>query len=142
MRGAGVWSYGLTNLVHITGVATLFGSVLILDLRLLGLWRGVPLAHIEAPTLPLALVGFCIAVLSGGALLATNATEYVGNPFFIAKFALLPVALGNVALVQALPAWRRRHETGARRGPLALIGAVSLASWSGVLAAGRMIGYW
>ena len=40
MRSAGVWSYGVANLIHILGVATLFGSVLVLDLRLLGVMVG------------------------------------------------------------------------------------------------------
>jgi len=142
MRGAGVWSYGLTNLLHIGAVATLFGSVLLLDLRLLGLWRGIALAHIETPTLALAVSGFTVAVVSGAALLVTNATEYIGNPFFNAKFLLLALALANVAIAQALPAWRERHDPGRARGGLALIGGISLVTWSGVLACGRMIGYW
>jgi hypothetical protein len=36
MRESGVWTYGIVNLVHILGVCCLFGSVLILDLRLIG----------------------------------------------------------------------------------------------------------
>ena len=36
MRDNGVWFYGIINLAHILGVAILFGSVVILDLRLLG----------------------------------------------------------------------------------------------------------
>jgi hypothetical protein len=142
MRGAGVWSYGATNLVHIVGVAMLFGSVLALDLRLLGLWRRVPLASIEIPTLPMATIGFCLAVISGFAMLTTNATQYAGNPFLVIKFLAIALGLANVAGAQVLPAWRQRHQAGVRRWPLAVIGAVSLACWSVALAAGRMIGYW
>ena len=57
MRGMGVWSYGLFNLAHILGISTLFGSVLVLGLRLLGAWRRIPLTAITAPTLPLAVTG-------------------------------------------------------------------------------------
>lgn len=142
MRGAGVWSYAVTNLLHIAAVATLFGSVLLLDLRLLGAWRAVPLAHIEKPALCLAVAGFTVAALSGAAMLSTNATEYIGNPFLLLKFVLLPLALANVALARALPGWQRRHDPGAARGTPALVGALSLLTWSGVLASGRMIGYW
>ena len=42
MRDNGVWFYGIINLTHILGVATLFGSVVILDLRLLGVWPDAP----------------------------------------------------------------------------------------------------
>ena len=81
MRDNGVWFYGIINLAHILGVATLFGSVLILDLRLLGFWPDAPLAAISRPTTRMAAAGFGIAVVSGAGLLATKATEYVGNPF-------------------------------------------------------------
>jgi hypothetical protein len=42
MRDNGVWFYGIINLTHILGVATLFGSMVILDLRLLGFWPDAP----------------------------------------------------------------------------------------------------
>jgi hypothetical protein len=145
MRTSGVWAYGVVNLLHIVSVATLFGAVLLLDLRLLGAWPSVPLAAIERPTLTLAGAGFVAAVLTGACLIATNATEYYGNPFLLAKFAAIGLGLANVAGVQFLPAWRRRHETapsvGVRRA-LALVGAVSLGCWLAAVAAGRMIGYW
>jgi hypothetical protein len=54
MRNSGVWTYGVVNLFHILGVATLFGAVLVLDLRLLGLWRTVPIPSIAGPTVPVA----------------------------------------------------------------------------------------
>ena len=49
MRNAGSWSYGVVNLIHILGVGSLFGAVLLLDLRLLGAWRSIPLASIARP---------------------------------------------------------------------------------------------
>lgn len=145
IRGAGVWAYGVINLVHILGVATLFGSVLVLDLRLLGLWRGVPLTLIARPTVPLAAAGFCIAVLSGLCLLSTNATEYVGNPFLLIKFAAIALGLLNIVVLSRFPAWRERdvREPNAKASSqLAVAGGVSLASWLVAVGAGRLIGYW
>src|SRR3954453_16310533 len=86
MRESGVWTYGVVNLIHILGVASLFGAVLVLDLRLLGVWPKVALASVSEPTGGVAATGFTIAVLSGVCLLATKATEYVGNPFLYIKF--------------------------------------------------------
>ena len=57
MRTSGVWTYGLVNLTHILGVGSLFGAVLVLDLRMLGAWRSVPLAAITRPTVPVAAAG-------------------------------------------------------------------------------------
>src|SRR5437773_5017760 len=85
MRESGVWTYGVVNLIHILGVASLFGAVLVLDLRLLGVWQKVSLAAIARPTVPVAATGFAIAATSGICLLATKATDYVGNPFIYIK---------------------------------------------------------
>jgi hypothetical protein len=145
MRGAGVWSYGVVNLIHILGVATLFGSILVLDLRLLGLWPRVPLVFVATPAVPLAIGGFTVAVLSGACLLATNASEYVGNPFLLIKFAAIALGLVNVAVLHVLPPWKER----AARAPadterfwLVAAGGASLLCWLTALAAGRLIGYW
>lgn len=145
MRDAGVWAYGITNLVHIVGIATLFGSILVLDLRLLGAWRRVPLAALASPTVPLAALGFAIAAGSGLCMLATNASEYVGNPFLLVKFPAIALGVANALALSFVPAWRQRavrELTPRERRQLAVFGGVSLASWIGALGAGRMIGYW
>jgi hypothetical protein len=145
MRSSGVWAYGVVNLVHIVSVATLFGAVLLLDLRLLGAWRQVPLAFLEKPTVTLAVLGFAGAVASGICLITTNATEYLGNPFVPIKFAAIGLGLLNVAVVPWLPAWKLRTATvlAPRVGmQLSAAGGVSLACWFAAIAAGRMIGYW
>ena len=144
MRTSGVWTYGIVNLVHILGLATLFGGVLVLDLRLLGLWRRVPLAALERPALWLACVGFALAVASGTALITTNATEYLGNPFLTVKFSAIGLGLLNALVAQFLPAWRARAaDLEPRRSfALAALGATSLLAWLGAVTAGRMIGYW
>jgi hypothetical protein len=144
MRTSGVWTYGVVNLVHILGIATLFGGVLVLDLRLLGLWRRVPLPALERPALSLACVGFALAVASGTALITTNATEYLGNPFLAVKFSAIGLGLLNAIVAQLLPAWRARAaDLPPRRSfALAALGATSLLAWLGAVTAGRMIGYW
>ena len=86
MRSMGVWSYGLFNLAHILGISTLFGSILVLDLRLVGLWRRIGLDTISTPALPLAAVGFTLATLSGICMITANAIDYIGNPFLLIKF--------------------------------------------------------
>ena len=145
IRGSGVWTYGVINLVHILGVATLFGAILVLDLRLLGWRRDVALASIASVTSPLAVIGFCLAALSGVCLLATNATEYASNPFLLTKFAAIAVGLINAIILSRLSGWKARstRELEHReRVQLAMLGGVSLLCWLTALAAGRMIGYW
>jgi hypothetical protein len=145
MRESGVWTYGVVNLLHILGVASLFGSIVVLDLRLLGLWRTVPLAFIAGPTVPVATAGFALAALSGICLIATNATEYVGNPFLLIKFPAIALGVVNVAVLTSLRSWQaigHRELSAPEQRQLAVGGAVSLACWLTAVGAGRMIGYW
>ena len=146
MRGAGVWSYGIVNAVHIVGIATLFGSILVLDLRLLG-WRAArPLHEVAAGTVPVAATGFAIAAVSGVCLLATNATDYAGNPFLPIKFAALAASLVSLVLLHRSRAWRAVRERRAldpgERRRLAIGGGISLVGWAATIVAGRLLGYW
>jgi hypothetical protein len=145
IRGSGVWSYAFINLAHIAGVATLFGSILVLDLRMLGLFSRAPLAAVSVATVPLAATGFGIAAVSGLCMLSTNATEYRSNPFLLLKFGAILAGLINVAVVHRMPAWRQRWtgaSTSRQRRQLAAAGGISLTAWATAVTAGRMIGYW
>ncbi len=145
MRESGPWTYAVVNLSHILGVATLFGSVLVLDLRLLGCWRRIPIAALASATTPVATVGFGIAALTGTALLATKATDYLNNPFFDIKFPAIALGVINVLILNLLPAWRARGTrqlSRAEHRQLAVMGGISIACWLTAVSAGRMIGYW
>jgi len=145
MRESGPWTYAVVNLSHILGVATLFGSVLVLDLRLLGCWRRIPIATLASATIPVATVGFGIAALTGTALLATKATDYLNNPFFDIKFPAIALGLINVLILNLLPAWRargKRELSRAEHRQLSVMGGISIACWLTAVSAGRIIGYW
>jgi len=145
MRETGVWTYGVVNLVHILGVASLFGALLVLDLRLLGVWRKVALAAISEPTVSVATVGFFVAAISGVCLLSTKATEYVDNPFLYIKFPAIGLGLLNVAILKSLPAWKQhkmRELSLREQSTLAVFGGISLFCWLTAITAGRMIAYW
>lgn len=145
MRESGVWTYAVVNLVHILGVATLFGAILVLDLRLLGMWRKVALQAIAQPVVPVAAAGFVVAASSGICLLATKATEYIGNPFLYIKFPAILLGLTNVSVLNSLSGWKRRKSNDLslrEQRQLAVAGGVSLICWLTAITAGRMIGYW
>ena len=145
IRDSGVWTYGVINLIHIIGIATLFGSILILDLRLLGWRRTIGLDSIATLSLPLAVSGFCIAFFSGICMLATNGSDYAGNPFLLIKFTAIALGLVNALVVSRLSAWkamRSRDLLPRELTQLAVLGGLSLLCWVTALSAGRMIGYW
>lgn len=145
MRESGPWTYPLVNLAHLLGVAALFGSVLVMDLALIGAGRRPSLPAIAAAAAPISKAGFLLAVLSGIGLLVSNATEYQGNPFFLVKFPLIALGLGNALVVGRSSAWRalgHRPLTSTETRRLGRLGALSLFCWLSAVAAGRLIGYW
>lgn len=145
MRDSSPWTYPVTNLVHVLGLGTLLGAVLVLDLRLLGLWKHTPLAAIAAAASPVAAAGFTIAIVSGIGLLSANATDYIGNPMLLIKFPAIALGLLNAVAIRRSSAWRAlgtRDLDDAEQRRLRAAGGVSLACWFTAIAAGRMIGYW
>ena len=145
MRESGSWTYAIVNLSHILGVASLFGAIVILDLRLLGVWRQTPLAALADAAVPIAAFGFALAATSGVALIATKATEYLGNPFFYIKFPAVAIGLLNALMLRLSPAWHargKRELSQSENRQLAWMGGTSLACWLTAIAAGRLIAYW
>ena len=145
VRSSGVWAYGVINLTHILGVSSLFGAVLVLDLRLLGFWRNITIAAISRPTVPIAAAGFAVAAASGVCMLATNGTDYAGNPFIYIKFPAIALGLINAAALNFSSAWKARKDrelSPKEISHLKLAGGLSLVCWLTAISAGRMIGYW
>lgn len=145
MRDTGVWTYAIVNLVHIIGIAGLFGAICVLDLRLLGVWRSIPLGMISRPAVNVAGTGLALAAVSGIFLLATKAEEYSHNPFLLPKFVYLALALINLAFLHSTPAWRAHRERELTREEmrgLSVFALLSLLFWLGAITCGRLIGYW
>ncbi len=137
---ASTWTYPAVNAVHIIGLSMLFGAILPLDLRMLGVWRSVPLETMARILVPLAATGFVIAAITGTLLFAVSAVDYAQMDLFLAKMALVALALINAAVLR-FGAWRDvlRAESVTARARLA--GAASLLLWVSVIFAGRAIGY-
>jgi hypothetical protein len=145
MRTSSLWIYPAVNLLHIFGIAALFGGATVIDLRLLGLWPRASLTAITEAAVPVSAAGMLLAVPTGVVLLATKSTEYVGNPYLVIKLIAIAVGLTNVALLNLSPAWKARREReleSHERRRLAVFGGVSLAAWLAAVAAGRLIAYW
>jgi hypothetical protein len=139
-------AYLLVNAAHILGVGLLLGAILPLDLRLLGFFRSVPL-EVVAPFLARAAsVGAGLAVATGLWLFSVKPAEYLANSAFLAKSALLVLALLNVALQHRGGRFARAFAaTGASAGaspPSVRVAALASAVlWLSVLIAGRWIGF-
>jgi hypothetical protein len=145
VRNSGPYTYGIVNLFHVFGIALLFGAIAILDLRLLGAWRTIPVTSLARPAVPVAATGLVLAILTGVVLFCIQATEYYYNPFLYLKLGALVLGILNIAILHSSAAWKAIEEAGGStrgRTQLAAAGLVSLACWISVISAGRMIAYW
>ncbi|MCL1634192.1 hypothetical protein M2650_06045 [Luteimonas sp. SX5] len=140
MRGAGS-AYAVANLVHLLGLTLLLGSMLMLDLRLLGLGRRLPLPEVSRLLTPFAGVGLALQAGSGFALFAADAVPLSGNGAFRIKLAAIALALANAVLFRIR--WSDSLVSWDVSPPLAgrIQAALSLALWLSVAAAGRLIAY-
>jgi hypothetical protein len=145
VRNSGPYTYGIVNLVHVFGIALLFGAIALLDLRLLGAWRSIPARFLAKPVVPVAAIGLGLALITGFVLFSIQATEYYYNPFLYIKLGALAFGIANVALLHVSSSWKAMEAadgSSAGRARLALGGAISLLCWITVISAGRMIAYW
>ena len=139
-----IWSYPLVNTAHIFGVALLIGSVVPLDLRLLGLWGSVPLAPLWAVLTRTAGIGLVVAIIFGALLFITRATEYVASNLFIAKMFLVLLGTANTLMLriptpaQVSPIASNQWKPSTR---LQVAAGISLAAWLSALTLGRLVGY-
>jgi hypothetical protein len=136
--------FPLIESVHVLAICLVVGSILAVDLRLLGIASiNRPLSRVTAGILPLTWGAFAVAVASGGLLFISNATKYLGNGFFIAKLCLIGAAGVNMAIFHFIGAKDlSRWENDARLPlPARLAGGVSILLWIAVVACGRWIGF-
>lgn len=140
LRASGT-AYLLVNAAHILGIALLVGAILPLDLRLLGLFRGVPLAVIGPFLSRAAAWGLGLAMATGFLLFTVRPGHYLDNPAFLIKLALLGLALATIALQHANPRLHEAFSGGAIHRSVRAFAGVSLLSWLMVVVAGRWIGF-
>ena len=132
------WGYAAVSGAHILGIALLVGTILPLNLRLLGFWRKIPRANLLRVLVPIATSGLVLVVFTGPLLFSVRAQEYAAVGFLQAKFVF--VALG---LLSALAIHRAYGLTlkGASERRLRMHALVSLGCWLGALACGRLIAF-
>jgi hypothetical protein len=143
LRGS-VWVYPLVNAAHILGVALLVGSIVPLDLRLLGVWRSVPLTPLWGVLTRTAGAGLILAMIFGALLFITRASEYTASNLFISKMAVVALGTANALALRVLPQTQVSEITLTKGKPparLRLAGGISLVTWLTALTLGRLIGY-
>lgn len=134
------WGWPVVEVLHFFGLCLLVGSVGMFDLAMLGLVRGMPLRALHR-LVPFGVAGFALSLCTGSLFVIAAPDQYLYNPAFQVKIALMAIAGANMALFYltargTLARWQPGEAIPMR---LKLFAGVSLASWFGVIMAGRVI---
>lgn len=140
----GVWAFPVIETIHVMALATVYGSIAMVDLRLLGITSpDVRVSKLAGEVLPWTWTAFLIAALSGSLMFISKADTYWNNFDMRAKFLCMALAGVNMLIYQ-FGIHRRVSEWDVRLPPPAtvrLAGALSLMLWTGVVFFGRWIGF-
>lgn len=141
------WVWPVCEIFHFFGMALLIGSVGVVDLRMLGVAKGLPIKALER-FIPLGIIGFVVNLLTGIVFVAGNPVggpqEYLGNLAFQLKMILVLIAGINLLLFYVTGIARAADSVqpdGSAPTSAKVVAAVSLVAWFGVIFFGRFIMY-
>src|ERR1700683_5264521 len=137
------WMFPTIETVHVFALVLVVGSIMTVDLRLLGLAnKERPFSQVAAEMLPWTWTAFAVAALAGMLMFSSKALTYYGNIPFRLKMACLLLAGINMVMfhwlgTRHLAVWDRGRPPRAAK----LAGGASLLLWTTIVAAGRWIGF-
>ena len=132
------YAYPVANTVHVLALVLLLGGIGLVDLRVMGMFRTLPLRPLSRALVPIAATGVLVLAASGSILFAADAEALARQDTFRLKLILIGIALANVAL------FRLRYGAVVADPPPAgarLLALASLLLWTSVAIFGRMIAY-
>jgi len=138
------WVIPTVQTVHILTVAGVMSSILMLDLRLIGVHaRSESVVTVARRYIPVVWYGLPILLLTGAILIVAEPARALQNPVFILKMTLVLLAAG-LTLACQIPL-RRDHGfwdgSSSHRHLARMIGCLSLPIWVAIVFAGRWIAY-
>jgi hypothetical protein len=142
-----LWLYPSVEIVHIVGIALLFGSIAVMDLRLLGVSRSIPVRTLARHVLPWSAASFLLIIPSGLLMFTAHASEFIDSGVFVIKMLLIAAGGVNAALFHTITfrtadVWDSEEMRKLPPPPSArAAGALSLLIWISVIACGRLLAY-
>jgi hypothetical protein len=139
-----LYAFPLIESVHVIGLTMVFGTIAILDLRLLGIASvRRPFAALASEIMTWTWAAFALAASTGVLMFITNPVAYYQNLQFRLKMSLLLLAGINVLIFNVTAGRSIRRWNTDRAAPLSgkLVGVFSLLLWIGVIFLGRWVGF-
>jgi len=134
-----VWALPTVLTLHTMGMGILIGASWVLDLRLLGISRNVPLSSYRWVFRAVA-VGLVVNLVTGALLFAERATTWSTSIPFLIKMGFVA---GSVATLVPLRSYvlASHAEQGEVSGNIRLLAIASICGWSAAVTAGRLLAY-
>jgi hypothetical protein len=141
--GQGYLVFATLEGVHLVGVALLFGTILMLDLRLLGISQALSFTWMRRHVLPVTWLGFALVTVSGVLLFTASAHVYVLETTFITKLVAMVLGGLNMLFFEGLVRLNAGRWDQFKRPPLAAraSGLISIAVWVVAIVCGRWMAY-
>ena len=134
-----IWPTPIVQNIHLVAIAVFAGSVLVVDLRMLGRGlRETPLADLARAVEPWLIGSFVVLVLTGIPQMASTALKQYYSPFFWWKMQAVLIGVIWTIAVRRRIAMRPEAEFG----PVwpKVVALVSIALWTSVTIGARLIG--
>ena len=127
-----LWLYPTVESLHICGIGMLFGSVVLMDLRLLGVCPNIDFSALSRLGIFVSMFGFALALLTGSMMFITHASDLIGSRLFVIKMLLIFLLLSNATVL---------HMNSGINAMTKVQALVSLAGWFTVIGLGRWLAY-
>ncbi len=140
------WVWPVSEMIHYVGMSLIMGLIGVLDLRILGLFKGLPIGALR-PFVPLAVIGFVANFITGMVFVSGTPSDpvfYIDNLSFQLKMATLLLAGVNLVIFRITGLEEAVYATPANASaPSAArpIAVVSLICWLFVIFFGRLLMY-
>lgn len=136
-------AYPTVESVHLIALALLFGSIVMVDLRILGVSRDMSVQKLARHALPWTVGAFVLVALSGVLLFIAHADELVSSSTFLVKLGLIGLAGINAILMHVGPYAQVVQWDVATPAPVQarFMAATSIAIWISVIVCGRWLAY-
>ena len=137
--GESLWAYPFMLSLHVIGLAIIVGITSMVDLRLLGSFKGIRVTSF-LPLMKLAWIGFLINAVSGVFLFTSQATFFVSSTVFLTKLGCIFAGAILTKVIQNKLVEANADDSSADVSMKGLA-VVSLCLWLVAITAGRMTAY-
>jgi Family of unknown function (DUF6644) len=136
------WAFPAIETIHVIALTLTIGTVLIIDLRLLGLASlKQPYGMLRRDVLPWSWAAFCMAAISGCLMFVSQAAEYFANQAFRIKLILLLLAGINMLIFELIIARGAVRWDRAIPWPGKIAALLSIILWVAAVFFGRRVGF-